>query len=364
MATTLIINLWPSSHTLGHSLGIKSLIENELGESATVVDGVEFKNMSSLNTADKLVSVLRISDPDYVMLIGSTSSMNLDPPDFNRVNIELAGRSVLYWEPDGWGRGKPISETMKMWFYRSDILLHAGGVKDLWRYTSPATFVGLAPQTYCHIQSARAEAEPPERKTQFEATMVANNVTRSRIPIPGFTGLSGSYSRWDLARRAHRQLGGDSFQLHGSGWPKPWSGGGIEFGSQVAVIRNSRMSLVWDHYLNLPDYVSDRLIYSLLAGRIHLMGRGSRLKWLPFTELSVRSGSSPKEMVDIMQDLLAKSPEETYELGIRNWEWVRHRMGSLQFAQFALSKIRSGIEVPNFRPWNNIKVEVRGIPHD
>jgi hypothetical protein len=42
MASTLFINLWPSSDTLGHSLGIKSLLEEELGESASVVDGVKF----------------------------------------------------------------------------------------------------------------------------------------------------------------------------------------------------------------------------------------------------------------------------------------------------------------------------------
>jgi hypothetical protein len=183
-----------------------------------------------------------------------------------------------------------------------------------------------------------AEAEPTKRETQFEAVMTANNVMRSRIPIPGLTGLSGSYSRWDLARRAQRRLGGDSLQLHGSGWPKSWSRGAIPFGRQIAVIRNARVSHVWDHYLNLPDYVSDRLIYSLLTGRIHLMARGSRLSWLPFTELSVLSGSSQKKLVKIMRDLLAKSPEETYELGIRNWEFVRHRMGGVQFAIFALAQ--------------------------
>ena len=87
--------------------------------------------------------------------------------------------------------------------------------------------------------------------------------------------------------------------------------GAIPFGSQIAAIRDARVSLVWDHYLNLPDDVSSRLIYSLLAGRIYLIARGSRLRWSPSTELSVPSGSSPKKLVEIMRDLLAKSPEET-----------------------------------------------------
>lgn len=363
MSTTLIINLWPSSQTMGHSRAIKSFVDQELGEHASVYDSAHFGHMSSEETADILISLIRLNEPNYVLLIGSTSSIILDAESFDRVNGELVGRTVLYWEPDGWGRGKPVTETMKKWFYRADVLLHVGGVKDLSSYVSPTTLVGLAPHTYCHLLFAQEEMHPPERETQSKSVMIANNVTRSKIPIPGVTGLSGSYSRWDLARRAKKSLGREEFQLYGSGWPQNWSTGMVPFGDQVSSIRESRISIIWDHYLNLPEYVSDRFVYALLAGRAHLMAQGSRLSWPPYSELSVLSGSSPSEMICIMNDFLSNTDEKIYDMGIRNWEWVRHRLSARQFAQYALAQMRTDVTVPNIKPWKDLKIGVQGEPN-
>lgn len=361
MKHSLIINFWPSGKSSGHVKAVKEIIERDLGETASIFDSRILQRMRSHHRCDRVMQELRAKDPEYLYLIGSPSSLDMPESDFARLLKELSGRIVLYWEPDGWGRGKRLPSTNRQVMQRADVLLHSGGVENVQALASSQARVRFTPDTYCHLTFAAAESAPPEPDTTFDVSMIANNVTRSWIPVPGLTGLPDSFARWEVARRAHKEFGGQNFHLRGDKWPRRWSVGRLDFAEQTTTIRSSRISITWDHFRQLPHYASDRLPISLISGRPHLMTQRPGMQWLPVEELAITAYRTPKELIQGAREWLSLPPQDTFKMGLKNWEWARNRLSSRGFAQYAVSQVRSEIDPPNLEPWSSLSLLPSGL---
>ncbi|HBN08157.1 MAG TPA: hypothetical protein DD435_05770 [Cyanobacteria bacterium UBA8530] len=175
---------------------------------------------------------------------------------------------IVYHEADMFGGiAKVPTKSMRILASAADLMFVVG--LGQWARTLDklgAKQVVYAP--HCFDEARFGGEWTPTPKREFDAIMIAS-LLKSRNPLPGFS-IPGAAGRLALAKRLYRLLG-KRFAVFGAGWEKyPFSRGTIPFDEQEKVIRNSWMSVVWDHYESIPYYFSDRLPISLAAGVAHL----------------------------------------------------------------------------------------------
>jgi hypothetical protein len=290
----------------------------------------------------------RAESPLYdVVVIGSPEKFPRTPAEFDQLNQAMGDRVLLYWEGDPWGRGKPITQSMRWWFGRADIVFSIGGESQARFYMGAgAKRVCHIPHTYCHQEFRDAEAHPPSPISTREVVVIGSNLAR----VPYLTGLPGSVARRDLVRR----LRGDqslSLRLCGPGWPKGWSAGRIPFGRQTQELRDGRVSANWDHYPRMPDYGSDRLAISLIAGRPHVTTRHPGGEWLPGEDRGLFQESSPQLVHERVRSLLDLDPRLTHQMGLAGHAWAYHRMSHREGARYILSRVLDEVTPPPADPW-------------
>jgi hypothetical protein len=285
-----------------------------------------------------------------VVVIGSPERFPRTHAQFARLDEAIGSRPLLYWEGDPWGKGKPLTQQIKWWFARADIVFATGGPSQAHLYMSAgAKYVCHMANTYCHLEFAEAEAQVPSPTTDAGVVVIGSNLAR----IPYLTGLPGSVGRRELARRLRhdRSL---KFNLFGAGWPKGWSAGRIAFDRQTDEIRHGRVSANWDHYPRIDDYSSDRLPISLIAGRPHVTTRHPGGAWLPGEDTGLFQESSPKLVHDRVRNLLDMDPAVTYKMGVSAHAWARHRVSHREGARYILSQVLNNVAPPPADPWASL----------
>jgi len=160
---------------------------------------------------------------------------------FSLLEEALGSRPLLYWEGDAWGSRKPMTQQMKWWCRRSDIVFSIGGppLADLY-LGAGAKRVLHTVHTYCHLKFADAEKHAPSLVTGSEVVVISSNLSR----IPHLTGLPGSAERRHLIWRLRRDQN-LTLRLFGPGWPKGWSSGRIDFARQTDELRKGQLSANW-----------------------------------------------------------------------------------------------------------------------
>lgn len=300
-------------------------------------------------TFRKVLDRVRSSHYDLVVL-GTPKGFPSTLTQFNQLSEAIGGRPLLYWEGDPWGKGKPLTRQMKWWFARSDIVFSIGGASQAQLYIAAgAKRVCHTPHTYCHMEFADAEVNPPAPISEPDVVDIGSNLAR----IPYLTGLPGSAGRRDLARRLRKDPS-LTLRLFGPGWPKGWSAGPIPFARQTVELRKGRVSANWDHYPTMPDYGSDRLAISLLAGRPHVTTRHPGGDWMPGDEIGIFQESSPRLVHERVRNLLATDPAVTYKMGVAAHSWARHRMSHREGARYILSRVLDEVAPPPADPWANL----------
>jgi hypothetical protein len=293
----------------------------------------------------------RVQSRHYdVVVIGTPKEFPSTLTQFNQLEEALRNRLLLYWEGDPWGKGKPITRQMKWWFHRADIVFSIGGASQAHLYMAAgAKRVCHTPHTYCHLEFADAEANAPSPMVDTGVVVIGSNLAR----IPYLTGLPGSVGRRDLVRRLRndRSL---TLRLFGPRWPKGWSAGQLAFARQTDELRNGRVSANWDHYPRMPDYGSDRLAISLLAGRPHVTTRHPGGEWLPGEDIGLFQESSPRLVHDRVRNLLDMHPTATYQMGVAAHAWARHRVSHREGARYILSQVLDDVAPPPADPWANL----------
>jgi hypothetical protein len=269
---------------------------------------------------------------------------------FSQLEEALGSRPLLYWEGDSWGRGKPMTQQMRWWCQRSDIVFSIGGppLADLYREAGAKRVLHTV-NTYCHLKFADAEKYAPSPVTGSGVVVIGSNLSR----IPFLTGLPGSAERRDLVWRLRRDQD-LTLTLFGPGWPRGWSTGRIEFARQTDELRKGRISANWDHYPRIPDSSSNRLAISLIAGRPHVTTRHPGGSWLPGQDSGLFQESSPRLVHHRVRSLLDLDPSVTHQMGVAAHRWARHRVSHRESARYILTQVVDEVAPPPADPWANL----------
>jgi hypothetical protein len=255
---------------------------------------------------------------------------------------------VVYWEGDGWGGRKALTDASKAWLHHSDTVFSVAlgpQAELLGRHTRrPVRYV-------CHIMPTWLQTPGPVTSIE-DAEHDVTHIGGCYMRLGLFEHIAGARARRRLVRRLAREHR-HRFVVHGPGWRGPNARGRLAYEEQVRALRQSRLSANWEHFPHHPGYFSDRLPISLYAGRPHVSSRPPGVTWLPGPDRGLHLVDSVDEAVCRVRDLLRTDPAELHAAGLAAHDWVRSRLTSRN----ALRHMLAGhlpVPPPPADPWEAI----------
>ncbi len=345
--TVLLITNQPQvSHAVGHEQAYRTLVD--AGYLASV-DIVSWRGSNGHLPQGNLESVLTLLETRTydVVVVWSSGHFPGTRASFDRLNAAMKSATLLYWEGDSWGRGKPVTREMRWWLQRADVVISASGdPQPHMLLNAGAREVRFSPQVVdegVFATEYSSNWSPPA--TSRGAIMIGSY--EARIPIIG--GMPGDGERRRLARALRKRFGG-TFTLRGRGWPSSWAVSPVAYEGQVREIATHRVSANWDHYPRYADSSSDRLPIALLAGRPHVAGRHPGMEWLPGPEVGFFQESTVSAVVDRVGELI-DDPQRCARLGAEGRRWVVGRLCAEQAVRYHLSLVLDEVPAPTIEPW-------------
>ena len=338
----------------GYEQGLEVLQESGEIRGFHSASGRELISDFGQQAPEALATMIRESAAEIVVVL-SPFYFTCTDDQWQDLIQALSGRTVVYWEGDPWGRGKPVNLTMSQWLTRADLVFAVAGPPNttLLRRNG-ARHIDLIPHTYSQAHFAAAEAAwIPTTATAIDCIMIASNSTRTKIPIPGLTGLPGGLPRFRLGWHLTHDRGRNS-KLFGHGWPRGWKVLPCEFDEQTQVIQGARVSANWDNYPHLSAYTSDRLAISMLAGRPHVSTRHPSMELFPGEAMGVFLVDSVGHVLDRVDDLLSRGDDEINRLGEAAWSWVRFRLSDRELIRHMLSVALDDVAPVRMDPWHSL----------
>jgi len=236
---------------------------------------------------------------------------------------EVSERSLLvYHEGDPFGRFRhPISSQMRVILSNADLVfsvglgflaevLRKGGAKDL--------------RHLPHVYDARRFGHGWDytHNRAYKVSMIASNWPGR---MPGMY-MPGGRKRAALAKKMTDVFGTD-FALYGRGWSNLVSARGtVPFDQQEAAIRNSWVTVNWDHFDEYAYYFSDRLPISLAAGVPHVTTYHRGYEDIFVGCPGLYFARSVDEMVAKVDWLLSKTQTQLSEEGRAAHEWIKAKL--------------------------------------
>ena len=238
--------------------------------------------------------------------------------DVSSIGKAIAGRPLLYWEGDPWGRGKAIPEEMKAWLEFSDIAFSVGGPPQAQMLLAAgARIVCHTIHTYDHVQFKRSERGDQPSPSHMVAFLGTN---ASKAPL--VSGLPGSFRRWQLVAAMARAYPGQ-FLFAGPGWPARLGQGAVPFGEQDRFIQRARLLVNWDHFPKIAAYTSDRMAICMIAGRPQVSTLHPQMAWMPEAEIGLYLEGSVGRVIERTHDLLSRPATDLADAGRAAHEWAR-----------------------------------------
>lgn len=272
---------------------------------------------------DRLHGIANEFQPD-IILWQHISRFGATREDFIRLKIIESHPTLVYHEADMYGGLiKPPSREMLALARESDLVFIAGlGIWAQWLRARGVHNLRYIPK-FVHHALFDTPWEPPLDR-DFDIVMIANMVD-SRLPIPG-RRMPGAAERAKLARTL-RRIHGDRFALFGRNWERyGLSATSIPSIEQTNVMRRSWMSVIWDHYPDVPYYFSDRLPISLFSGVLHVTN------YHPGYEVLFRNGhdliycKTVDDMIDAIDCCLGRPKKDLIEIGCNGRDYARKHL--------------------------------------
>jgi hypothetical protein len=303
----------------------------------------------------RTVEATHIFSPD-ILIVLSPGTCPWRGADVIKVLGAAGGDALLlYWEGDAWGGRKRVNESMDSWAVKADILFTVAGGKQARRLADGgARDVRLVLQTYCHVQYAEALVWSASRTDFIDRPVDVVSICNSAVKWPLVpAGVPGARQRRRLVTslQAERRI---RFGVYGHGWSGATALGPIAYGSQMHAMRQSLITVNWDHLPSLPGYNSDRLPISLLAGRVHVSTRHAQTPWLPGLESGLVLAETPQAAKSAVVELARRSPEELLALGQRAHQWVLGRLSDVESMRFMLGSVSATVLPPPPDPWSKL----------
>ncbi|WP_140416487.1 glycosyltransferase family protein, partial [Arthrobacter globiformis] len=249
---------------------------------------------------DGLLAAVKSFAPDVVLMqhLGSTG---LDGAYFSELR-RLGNFRFIYHEADPYSRWKhPLPSEAKAAGGAADVVFTVGrGAFRSNFIRSGSRDVRWCPSIYDPGRFGRSII-PHELKRPYDVVMIANK-SKARTP---FTGHPNSRQREELVRLLCRRFG-KRFAIFGRGWTNASAKGPVPYSEQDAAIHAGWVSTNWDHYSSEEAYFSDRLPTTLATGSVHVTTYHKGFDEIFMgSDRFLRFGRSPKEIVDVVDDILA-----------------------------------------------------------
>jgi len=334
----------------GHLDGLLRLVASGEVADVEVVHAGARPGESRATVNDRVVRAIASSRCENLLVLSMKSRVT----DMDGVSSALAGRRVLYWEGDPWGRGKPLPDEMRAWLSLADTVFSVGGRPqvDLLLAAGARRVVGLM-HTYDHVLFKAVEDSEVPGRTTHDVVFLGSNLMR----VPVVSGLPGSWQRFRLVSGLRRDHG-RRFLLGGPGWPGHWTRGRVPFGAQAEFLSRAKIVANWDHFPGTHAYASDRLPIAMICGRVQVSTRHPEMDWLPGPGSGLYLVESPAAVRRVVQAVLADGSAP--ELGRAAHRWAKGRVSHREAVRFMLSTIWDDIEPPPVDPWARIPQDHHG----
>ncbi len=315
-----------------------------LGDYAYVPTGPVVGESATQRRA-RVVSGLREAHFDMVLALALANQTE----DIPEVLDLIAGRPLLFWEGDAWGRRKPVPTSMAAWLSAADWVFSVAGEpqSSLLRHHG-ARLVVPTVNTYDHVLFAEEERTFDAGPPPYECVFVGSNLAT----VPGVTGLPGSWQRRSMVLRLRRRLG-SRFVVAGSGWPRRIGASPVPFAQLGRFIRAGHVLASWAHYPRTAGSASDRLAVAMISGRAQVSTLHPAMSWAPPESAGVFLRPSPRAVEQTVMDLL-ENPQATLDAGRAAWDWARTRLSLRQALTYMLSHALDSLPPPDIEPWTRL----------
>lgn len=279
----------------------------------------ELKNKGIADVEREILQLVDSMKPDIVFW-QHISEFNPAADFFLKIK-QLAPKSLLvYQDEDPYGRWiKPISTEMQNILSQADYAFTSGTGRFAELFGQHSKKVGYFP--HCFDLERLPKTWNPLTEREIPLVMIGS-MFKSKVP---FRYLPGALKRKKTGELLNDRFG-HMFFLYGAGWDRygfESARGPLPFDQQFAILRNSWISVNWDHFDSEPCYSSDRLPFSLASGTPHITN------WHPGYDLMFKEcqgglyfAHTPKEAAAIAGYLLSRSKEFLIEEGKKAFDFA------------------------------------------
>jgi hypothetical protein len=237
---------------------------------------------------------------------------------------------IIYYDGDLYGRifKRPNAEIRAMCRHADLVLLCGLGAHARQFEAAGARRIGYLPHNASLVQFGAGWTPTAERA--HDVIVIGNRIRgrfsiQDRIPWARMPGVS---AREQLVRRLGAVFG-PRFAVYGTGWGGfIGDRGPVAFAHQHEVLRDSWLSVGYDHFPGTPLYFSDRLPIALMSGVAHAVHYhpGYESLFQPGRELLW--AHSVEGLVELARDALGRGPDYLDALGARGRAFAQDRLTS------------------------------------
>lgn len=249
------------------------------------------------------------------------SDFNPSDKFYRKLKKSCSKTFFIYQDEDAYSKFvKPITKEMKRVIRVADLNL-TSGTGNFIDHFNDAGSKKTQYFPHCFDSERTPKVWEPEKNRNIPIVMIGS-MFHSKIPGKY---LPGARKRKKLAINMDKRFG-ESFYLYGNGWDRYKLSsfrGFLPFYDQFKTLKNSWISVIWDHFDQEPCYSSDRLPITMASGTPHITS------WHPGYELMFKNckgglyfAKSPKEAVEIATYLLSQPPEFLIDEGKKAFDFI------------------------------------------
>jgi len=277
-------------------------------------------NQNWQTTISDIKTKIKLFYPDIILVAHLNKKTPISRSDYEEINSILNKKPIwIYDERDVYGYlRKPLPKSILNFAANCDLVTLVTNGKMMKRFKD----AGAKNVLYLpHAFDANFGTEwNPSKKRKYDIIMIANR-SRSRIP---FKSMPGVKEREELVRK-FAAIFGEKFAVFGKGWDGFLGNKGpINFFEQEKVLRQSWLSIGWDHFYKLEGYYSDRLPIALVSGVPHLTYRTPGVDTLFQDKKHIYFFENVEQAVNIAKELLSKDKNELNKIGQTASEFVKN----------------------------------------
>jgi hypothetical protein len=278
---------------------------------------------------DEILALCETAAPDAV-LFTKIGEFPVDDRWLGALRRTPGRPLIIYYDGDIYGRVfKRLTAETRTMCRNADLVLLCGFGAHAARFEA----AGMRRVEYLPHNASLVQFGAPWTPTAARAhdVVVIGNRIRGRLAVQeriAWARMPGVFEREQLVRRLGAAFGA-KFAVYGTGWDGfVGDRGPIAFARQHDVLRDSWLSVGYDHFPGIPMYFSDRLPIALLSGVAHavhyhpgyesLFQHGRELLW----------ARSVDALVDVARDALGRGPTYLDELGARGRAFAHDRLST------------------------------------